>query len=146
MGQLAARALGCHVLGYDPNLSREAMKDLCGLTKVQTFDAFVRMCDVMSFHAPLTRKTKHMLHQFDQVKDSGVTIVIASGSNVELLEPEATREALASHRIRGLAFSPTLEDDLDRMGEHPHVVHFQTCSSTRSVGFNLTFLWVYIRS
>ena len=95
-----ARGLHMKVLGYDPFISEERATNLC-IEKVD-FEELIGQSDFISFHVPLTEKTKYILNQesIQKVK-SGVHIINCSRGGV--VEETALIEALKSGLVGGAA-------------------------------------------
>lgn len=120
---VADRALGLKmkVIAYDPFLSPERALDL-GVEKVE-LDDLLKRADFISFHTPLTEKTKNILgaNAINKTK-KGVRIVNCARGG--LVDETALRAALDSGHVAGAAFDvfstePASENPL--FG-HPNVV------------------------
>ncbi|KAG2526835.1 hypothetical protein BBO99_00007422 [Phytophthora kernoviae] len=99
-----ARALGLQVFGYDPNLNQEAA-ELMGV-KCVTLDELYSSCDFITFHAPLTARTRGMFgdEALEKCKP-GVKIVSVAeykGSH-GLLDENTLLHGLESGKISGVA-------------------------------------------
>jgi D-3-phosphoglycerate dehydrogenase / 2-oxoglutarate reductase len=120
---VADRALGLcmKVIAYDPFLSPERAKDI-GVEKVELDDLLAR-ADFISFHTPLTEKTKNLLNAESLAKTKkGVRIINCARGG--LADEVALRAALDSGHVAGAAFDvfttePATENPL--FG-HPNVV------------------------
>ncbi len=120
---VANRALGLsmRVIAYDPFLSPERAKDI-GVEKVDLDDLLAR-ADFISFHTPLTEKTKNLLNAETIAKTKkGVRIINCARGG--LVDEKALRAALDSGHVAGAAFDvfsvePATENPL--FG-HPNVV------------------------
>ncbi len=102
-GIVIDRALGLHmkVLAYDPFLSEDRAKEL-GVTKVELDDLLGR-ADFITFHVPLTEKTKNILSREAIAKlKKGVRIINCARGG--LVDEEALAEALRDGRVAGAAF------------------------------------------
>ncbi|MFN3277422.1 MAG: phosphoglycerate dehydrogenase [Paracoccus hibiscisoli] len=102
-GIVIDRALGLHmkVLAYDPFLSEDRAKEL-GVTKVELDDLLGR-ADFITFHVPLTEKTKNILSREAIAKlKKGVRIINCARGG--LVDEEALAEALKDGRVAGAAF------------------------------------------
>lgn len=116
-----AQGLKMKVVGYDPFLSPERALDL-GIEKVE-LDELLRRADFITFHTPLTEKTKNILdaNALNKTK-KGVRIVNCARGG--LVDEVALRAALDSGHVAGAAFDvfstePASENPL--FG-HPNVV------------------------
>ena len=100
---VADRALGLKmkVLAYDPFLSEERA-DRLGVTKV-TLDELFASSDFITFHVPLTDKTRGMLsaEAIGKLKPGVRIINCARGG---LVDEDALAEALKSGHVAGAAF------------------------------------------
>ena len=97
------RALGLHmkVLAYDPFLSEERAKEI-GVTKVE-FEDLLGRADFITFHVPLTDKTRNILsHEAIAKLKPGVRIINCARGG--LVDEEALAEALKDGRVAGAAF------------------------------------------
>ncbi|MCQ0971079.1 phosphoglycerate dehydrogenase [Paracoccus sp. TK19116] len=97
------RALGLHmkVLAYDPFLSEERAAEL-GVKKVE-LDELLGRADFITFHVPLTDKTRNILSREAIAKlKPGVRIINCARGG--LVDEEALAEALKDGRIAGAAF------------------------------------------
>ena len=97
------RALGLRmkVIAYDPFLSEERA-DKLGVAKVELDELFARS-DFMTFHVPLTDKTRNILSAEAIAKlKPGVRIVNCARGG--LVDEEALAEALKSGQVAGAAF------------------------------------------
>ena len=120
---VADRALGVRmkVIAYDPFLSPERAKDI-GVEKVELDDLLAR-ADFISFHTPLTEKTKNILNAETLARSKkGVRIINCARGG--LVDETALRAALDSGHVGGAAFDvfstePATENPL--FG-HPNVV------------------------
>ncbi|HEX5778667.1 MAG TPA: phosphoglycerate dehydrogenase [Xanthobacteraceae bacterium] len=120
---VASRALGLcmRVIAFDPFLSPERAKDI-GVEKVD-LDELLTRADFISFHTPLTEKTKNLLNADTLAKTKkGVRIINCARGG--LVDEAALRAALDSGHVAGAAFDvfsvePAKENPL--FG-HPDVV------------------------
>jgi D-3-phosphoglycerate dehydrogenase / 2-oxoglutarate reductase len=93
-----ARALGLHVLAYDPFVPAERVAAL-GCDKAE-LDDLLRRSDFVSIHAPLMDSTRGLLNRerLRLMKPGAYLINVARGAIVDLL---ALAEALRGHWIAG---------------------------------------------
>jgi D-3-phosphoglycerate dehydrogenase len=120
---VANRALGLsmRVVAFDPFLSPERAKDI-GVEKVD-LDELLSRADFISFHTPLTDKTKNLLNAETLAKTKkGVRVINCARGG--LVDEKALRAALDSGQVAGAAFDvfsvePATENPL--FG-HPNVV------------------------
>lgn len=120
---VADRAQGLHmkVIAYDPFLSPERALDL-GIEKVE-LDELLKRADFISFHTPLTEKTKNILdaNAINKTK-KGVRIVNCARGG--LVDEAALRVALDSGHVAGAAFDvfSTEPANENPLFGHPNVV------------------------
>jgi D-3-phosphoglycerate dehydrogenase len=95
------RALKMKVIAYDPFLSEDRAAKL-GVTKVE-LDELLGRSDFITFHVPLTDKTRNILSRENIAKlKPGVRIVNCARGG--LVDEEALAEALKDGRVAGAAF------------------------------------------
>ncbi len=95
-----ARGLNMNVLGYDPFLGEERARRL-QIEKVE-FDELIARADFISFHVPLTEKTRHILNRESLAKTKrGVRIINCARGGV--IDETALAEALRSGQVGGAA-------------------------------------------
>jgi D-3-phosphoglycerate dehydrogenase len=120
---VADRALGLsmRVIAFDPFLSPERAKDI-GVEKVD-LDELLSRADFISFHTPLTEKTKNLLNA-DTLARTKKGVRVINCARGGLVDEKALRAALDSGQVAGAAFDvfsvePATENPL--FG-HPNVV------------------------
>jgi D-3-phosphoglycerate dehydrogenase len=120
---VADRAHGLHmkVIAYDPFLSPDRALDL-GVEKVE-FEDLLKRADFISFHTPLTEKTRNILdaNAINKTK-KGVRIINCARGG--LVEEAALRVALDSGHVAGAAFDvfSTEPANENPLFGHPNVV------------------------
>ena len=102
-----AVALKMKVIAYDPFLS-EDRADLLGVRKVE-LDELLRTSDFISFHVPLTDKTRNILsaEAIEKLKPGVRIINCARGG---LVDEEALAQALKDGKVAGAAFDVFAEE------------------------------------
>ncbi|CEG44418.1 phosphoglycerate dehydrogenase [Plasmopara halstedii] len=112
-----ALSLGLQTLGFDPNLNQEAA-ELMGVKSV-TMDELYETCDFITFHAPLTARTRGMFgdEALEKCKFGVKIISVAEyrGSH-GLLNAETLLRGLKSGKISGVALDllqPTGRNDME---------------------------------
>lgn len=130
------KALGMNVVGYDPYISDERIKQL-GVTRMETLDDLLKVSDVISIHIPKTPESKNLIgrRELDLCK-KGVRIVnVARGG---MIDEDALYDAIVSGHVAGAALdvletepnfnkSPEEQDywnkllDLDQVIYTPHL-------------------------
>jgi D-3-phosphoglycerate dehydrogenase len=104
IGQLVsarARALGMHVIAFDPFVASERFREL-GVEKAESSGDLYAQSDFITLHLPKTPETRGWLdaEAFAQMKDGVRVINCARG---ELLVDEALKDALDSGKVAGAA-------------------------------------------
>ena len=92
-----ANAFGMEVLAFDPYQDDPAFLS-AGATRV-SYDELLKQCDVLSFHVPATKETKHMFNRnhYDLVSPDLVLINTSRGSAIN---EDDLYEALNSGKIK----------------------------------------------
>ncbi len=120
VGQRAA-AFGMKVIGYDPLLDAEAIKQRGG--EPVTFDELLARSDMITMHIPLTADSRNMLNAdaFAKMK-AGVRIICAARGGV--IDEAALLAALDSGHVAGAALDvfATEPPGQTALVSHPHVV------------------------
>jgi D-lactate dehydrogenase len=93
-----ARALGMTVLVFDPFADPEIAHEI-GCT-IASFDHVLKKSDIISLHAPLTQKTRHLINQKTLSKMKKGTLIINTARG-GLIDTKALVQALASGHIGG---------------------------------------------
>ncbi|EQC32593.1 hypothetical protein SDRG_09910 [Saprolegnia diclina VS20] len=111
VGELAT-AMGMRVLAYDPTVSEEAAA-LSGIAKCATLPELYATSDVLTFHVPLTSRTRQMFNASALAHcKRGVRLVAVGGFGV--LDAGAVADGLATEHIGGIALempSPDVQVD-----------------------------------
>lgn len=95
-----ARGLNMHVLGFDPYLSEDRARKL-QIEKVE-FDELIARSDFISFHVPLTDKTRHILNEQSLKKvKQGIRIINCARGGI--LDEAALVDAIKSGQVAGAA-------------------------------------------
>ena len=102
-----ALALKMKVIAYDPFLSEERA-DKIGVEKVE-FDALLARSDFITFHVPLTEKTRNILSR-DAITKLKPGVRIINCARGGLVDEEALAEALQGGRVAGAAFDVFAEE------------------------------------
>ncbi|MBF0111001.1 MAG: phosphoglycerate dehydrogenase [Magnetococcales bacterium] len=91
------RGMKMFVLAYDPFISRARAHDL-GIDLVDTLDEFWPRVDILTIHAPLTAKTRHIVNgeAFARMKKGVIVINCARGG---IVDESALYEALKSGKV-----------------------------------------------
>ena len=102
-GRVATRlkAFECEVLACDPYIAEKRAQDLG--VKLVPLDEIIRVCDIITFHTPLTDETRDMIGRKElAAMKEGVIIINAARGGI--VNEEAMLEALESGRVAGAAF------------------------------------------
>ena len=96
---LRAKALGFHVVFFDPNLPNGAELGV-GVGRAKTLEELLRISDVLSVHAPLTPETRGMLgrEQLSLLPKGAVLVNTARGPIVDV---DAVAELLKAGHLAG---------------------------------------------
>lgn len=90
----AARALGMNVIGYDPTITvRSAWALEAGVEQAVSVDDLLSRSDFVSFHVPLTERTKHMINQ-NRLELLPKNAVLLNFSRDGIIDDEAVVRAL----------------------------------------------------
>ena len=125
---ICKNGFGMEVIGYDPFVSAEAMAEL-GITKYDTVDEMLPLCDVLSIHVPKMPETENLINKdaFAKMKPNAVVINTARGGIIN--EPDLV-EALRNKVIAGAMLDvyeqepPSLDNPLftlDNVLLTPHI-------------------------
>ena len=95
----AALGVGMKVLAYEPQPSREFLKQWPAIV-ITSLDDLLAQADYISLHSPLTKETRHLINAetLARVKPGAVLINTARGG---LVDETALCNALRSGRLRG---------------------------------------------
>jgi D-3-phosphoglycerate dehydrogenase len=111
IGQKVAKMLlnmGCEeVLGYDPFLSRQALKKI-GIKKVQ-LHSLLKRSDLASLHLPLNRKTKNLIGH-NELKLLGSRSYLVNTSRGGVVNEDGLITALRKNVIAGAALDVFQEE------------------------------------
>lgn len=96
---LRAKALGCRVVFYDPNLPNGAELAI-GVERAPTLEALLPQADILSIHAPLTRDTRGLIGEKELalLKPDAVVVNTARGPIIDI---DGLYEALRSGHLAG---------------------------------------------
>lgn len=136
-----ARAMGLTVFGYDPNLSHEAAA-LLGVKRA-TLDELYAQSDVISFHAPLTGRTRGMFNEDALAKcRDGVTLISVAEykGRTGVLDHATVLSGLESGKIAGVGLDLLADDDKEEVSAtwDQLVQHERVLARTHADGKNTT--------
>lgn len=121
IGQEVARralAFGMKVIAYDI-IQIETALDMIQVP----LDELLAQADIISFHLPLTEKTKHLIseEEFEKMKDG---IIIINASRGGIVDEKALLKALESGKVRAVAIDVLEKEPPDDFSliDHPNVI------------------------
>lgn len=132
-----AKALGMHVLAYDPYLD-DAVFEEHGVERAATLEELLTRSDHISAHPPLTDETRHMMgaEQFAMMKPSAIFVNTSRGP---VQDQEALIAALQAGEIGGAGLDvldpePLASDsplvEMDNVVLTPHTAFYSDFSNT----------------
>jgi (S)-sulfolactate dehydrogenase len=97
-----ARALGMHVIGYDPAIVPDAAVWRDEATLPVVLDALLARADVVSLHVPLAADTRHLIDatRLDKMKHDAILVNTSRGG---VVDERALADALRERRLGGAA-------------------------------------------
>ncbi len=115
MARMAA-GFRMRVLGYDPNVSAETMRQ-SGIEKFDDLTAMLKLCDVVSMHTALNEQTRHLIgaRELAAMKPHALLINSARGA---LVDEAALVLALQEKRIGGAGLDVFSQEPLAHR-DHP---------------------------
>ncbi len=121
IGRIVAKralALEMRVLGYDPFVSSEQMREL-GLEPCTELESLLDQADFVTLHTPLTPGTRHMIGaaQFQRMKPTATLINCSRGG---IVDEDALLKALEQGEIAGASLDVF---ETEPPGEHPLLAH-----------------------
>jgi len=116
MARMAGAGFRARVLGYDPFVSDEQMRNH-GIEKLDSLDQLLRESDFVSLHATLTPESRHLIgeHELAQMRSTAFLINVSRG---ELVDEQALVAALTEGRIAGAGLDTYGQEPLTLTG-HP---------------------------
>ncbi|WP_462321949.1 phosphoglycerate dehydrogenase [Halochromatium sp.] len=114
----AARALGMKVVGYDPSITvRSAWKLEADVEAALSIDDLVSRSDFISFHVPLTDKTRHMINA-ERIQSMRDGTVLLNFSRDGIVDDDAAVTALDSGKL----YAYVCDFPSNLLKGHPRVV------------------------
>jgi microcystin synthetase protein McyI len=101
LAQRVGAAFNMTVLGYDPYVSQEKMREF-GTTKAERLDDMLPQVDFLSIHAPYTKETYHIIGA-PQLAKMQRTAYLMNCARGPLVDEQALLEALRNKVIAGAA-------------------------------------------
>ncbi|RLF22722.1 MAG: hydroxyacid dehydrogenase [Thermoprotei archaeon] len=108
------RALGAHILVYDPYVPKERVRSL-GAEPVD-FDTLLRKSDAITIHAVLTEETYHMLNQ-EAFKKMKRGVVIVNTARGEIIDTRALVQAIEEGIVGAVALDVVEGEPIDEKHE-----------------------------
>lgn len=119
----AARALGMHVVGYDPSITVKSAWQLeSGVEQALSVDDLLAKSDFVTFHVPLNDATRAMINE-ERIKLMPDNAVILNFARNGIVDDEAVVAALDSGKLYGYVcdFPSNLLKDHPRCLTLPHL-------------------------
>ncbi|MBK5937804.1 NAD(P)-dependent oxidoreductase [Halochromatium roseum] len=114
----AARALGMKVIGFDPSITvRSAWKLEADVERALSIDDLVSRSDFMSFHVPLTDKTRHMINA-ERIQSMRDGAVLLNFSRDGIIDDDAAVTALDAGKL----YAYVCDFPSNLLKAHPRVV------------------------
>ena len=114
----AARALGMKVIGYDPSITvRSAWKLEADVERALSIDDLVSRADFISFHVPLTEKTRHMINA-ERIEEMPDGAVLLNFSRDGIIDDAAAVAALDAGKL----YAYVCDFPSNLLKGHPRVV------------------------
>ena len=112
VARIAKLGLRMTVIGFDPHVDRDTMMN-AGVDKRDDLSTLLRQSDIVSVHAVLTRKTRHLLgeRELECMKPGAFLVNVSRGA---LVDEAALLCALQRRRIAGAALDVYAEEPLAR--------------------------------
>ncbi len=108
---IIAKAFGMQVLAFDPYCDDVNFENT--LAERCSYDELLKQADVVTFHVPSTKETKHMLNriQFDMLSPTAIIINTSRGS---VIHEDDLAEALRDKKIKAVGLDVFEKEPLDR--------------------------------
>lgn len=112
MARMAGAGFRTRILGYDPNVSTETMKQH-GVEKVDELMAMLEQCDFVSVHCVLNESTRHLLgrEQLASMKPEAFIVNVSRGA---IIDETALLSALKNKQIAGAGLDVFSEEPLSK--------------------------------
>jgi len=114
----AAIALGMKVIGYDPGLTVEGAWQLSSsVQKARSVEELLKNVDFITFHVPLTDKTRHMINaeRLKLMKDGAVILNFAREG---IVDDQAVSDAIKAKKV----YAYICDFPSNLLKNHPHVI------------------------
>ena len=114
----AATALGMRVIGYDPGSTVEGAWQLSSsVQKARSVEELLKNVDFITFHVPLTDKTRHMINteRLKLMKDGAVILNFAREG---IVDDQAVSDAIKAKKV----YAYICDFPSNLLKNHPHVI------------------------
>ena len=114
----AAVTLGMKVIGYDPGLTVEGAWQLSSsVQKARSVEDLLKNVDFITFHVPLTDKTRHMINaeRLKLMKDGAVILNFAREG---IVDDQAVSDAIKAKKV----YAYICDFPSNLLKNHPHVI------------------------
>lgn len=114
MARMAGAGFRARVLGYDPNISAERMRE-AGVEPCHDLHEMLAECDYVSIHCVLNKDTHHLIGaaELKAMKSSAILINVSRGA---IVDEEALVHALQTGQIGGAGLDVYSREPLARTG------------------------------
>lgn len=116
MARMAGAGFGAKVLGYNPNMPREAMQS-AGVEKCDSLQEMLKQCDFVSVHCVLNDSTHHLIGA-DELACMKPTAILVNVSRGAIVDEAALITALQKGTIAGAALDVYSQEPLNQT-DHP---------------------------
>jgi D-3-phosphoglycerate dehydrogenase len=116
MARMAGAGFGAKVLGYNPNMPKDAMH-AAGVEKCDHLQEMLKECDFVSVHCVLNDSTHHLIgaDELNCMKPSAILINVSRGA---IVDEEALLQALKDGIIAGAGLDVFSNEPLNKI-DHP---------------------------
>ena len=116
MARMAGAGFGAKVLGYNPNMPKDAMH-AAGVEKCDNLQEMLKECDFVSVHCVLNDSTHHLIgaDELNCMKPSAILINVSRGA---IVDEEALLQALKDGIIAGAGLDVFSNEPLNKI-DHP---------------------------
>ncbi len=127
---IRAKSFGMKVIAYDPYI-KKSKADSLGVTLYDSLDELLREVDVVTFHTPLTNKTKNMItsEKIALMKDSVIFVNCARGG---IVNEDDLYEALRSGKV----FAAGVDVFVEEPPESNRLLELENAFATPHIGAN----------
>ncbi len=114
----AAKALGMHVIGYDPTITvRSAWQLSADVEQAANVDELLANADFVTFHVPLVDTTRHMINQ-ERLQGMRDGVVILNFARDGIVDDAAVIEALDAGKV----YAYVCDFPSNLLKNHPRVI------------------------